>query len=185
MRGVNYTGSSLSLLDTLLAYNFIQSDSLLWRPKMIGIIGMTLGEAISLSHSCYMMGCLPAGACCLDGNKRPRKTKIEVVEDFITFPIPSNVALGGLGCLEWLRTQHWWDFNEMDFLMLITAYGMQGDFIKAERVLSYMNKKGYAPGVVSHTALMEPYGRGGQTNKAEAIFRRMQTSGPEPSALTY
>ncbi|GAB4850706.1 hypothetical protein Ancab_030006 [Ancistrocladus abbreviatus] len=87
--------------------------------------------------------------------------------------------------LEWLRTQHWWDFNEMDFLMLITAYGKQGDFIKAERVLSYMNKKGYAPGVVSHTALMEAYGRGGQTNKAEATFRRMQTSGPEPSALTY
>lgn len=87
--------------------------------------------------------------------------------------------------LEWLRTQHWWHFNEMDFLMLITAHGKQGDFNKAERVLSYMTKKGYASNVISHTALMEAYGRGGQYNKAEAIFRRMQSSGPEPSALTY
>uniref|UniRef100_A0A5B7BD39 Pentatricopeptide repeat-containing protein n=1 Tax=Davidia involucrata TaxID=16924 RepID=A0A5B7BD39_DAVIN len=87
--------------------------------------------------------------------------------------------------LEWLRTQHWWDFNEMDFLMLITAYGKQGDFNKAERVLSYMTKKGFVLNVISYTALMEAYGRGGQYNKAEAIFRRMQSTGPEPSALTY
>ncbi|CAI9089888.1 OLC1v1024539C1 [Oldenlandia corymbosa var. corymbosa] len=87
--------------------------------------------------------------------------------------------------LEWLRVQHWWDFNEMDFLMLITAYGKLGDFVKAERVLSYMNKKGYPPNVISHTALMEAYGKGGQYNKAEAIFRKMQASGPDPSALTY
>nr|DAD33910.1 TPA_asm: hypothetical protein HUJ06_012761 [Nelumbo nucifera] len=87
--------------------------------------------------------------------------------------------------LEWLRTQHWWEFSEMDFLMLITAYGKQGEFNKAERLLSYMNKKGYPPSVISHTALMEAYGRGGQYNKAETMFRRMQTSGPEPSALTY
>ncbi|CAH9072902.1 unnamed protein product [Cuscuta epithymum] len=87
--------------------------------------------------------------------------------------------------LEWLRTQHWWNFNEMDFLMLITAYGKQGDFNKAERVLGYMNKMGYPQSVISHTALMEAYGRGGQISKAEAIFRRMQSSGPEPSALTY
>ncbi|CAI9782300.1 unnamed protein product [Fraxinus pennsylvanica] len=87
--------------------------------------------------------------------------------------------------LEWLRTQHWWDFKEMDFLMLITAYGKQGDFNKAERVLNLMNKKGYPPNVISYTALMEAYGKGGQYNKAEAIFRRMQSSGPEPSAVTY
>ncbi|KAF9620559.1 hypothetical protein IFM89_013224 [Coptis chinensis] len=87
--------------------------------------------------------------------------------------------------LEWLRTQHWWDFNEMDFMMLIIAYGKQGDFNRAERVLGYMNKKGYPPSVISHTALMEAYGKGGQYNKAEAIFRRMQSSGPEPSAFTY
>ncbi|KAG9148892.1 hypothetical protein Leryth_022735 [Lithospermum erythrorhizon] len=87
--------------------------------------------------------------------------------------------------LEWLRTQHWWDFNQMDFLMLITAYGKQGDFNKAEKVLSYMNKKGFPPSVISHTALMEAYGKGCQYNKAEAIFRQMQTSGPEPSAVTY
>ncbi|KAK9083730.1 hypothetical protein Scep_030201 [Stephania cephalantha] len=87
--------------------------------------------------------------------------------------------------LEWLRTQHWWDFNEMDFMMLITAYGKLGDFKRAERVLSYTHKKGYPPCVISQTALMEAYGRGGQYNKAEAVFRRMQSSGPEPSALTY
>lgn len=87
--------------------------------------------------------------------------------------------------LEWLRTQQWWDFNEMDALMLITAYGKQGDFNKAESVLGYMNKKGYPPSVVSHTALMEAYGKGGQYNKAEATFRRMQSSEPEPSAVTY
>ena len=69
--------------------------------------------------------------------------------------------------------------------MLITAYGKQGDFNKAERVFSYINKKGYPPNVISHTALMEAYGKGGQYNKAEAIFRRMQSSGPEPSAVTY
>ncbi|XP_058098398.1 pentatricopeptide repeat-containing protein At3g59040 isoform X2 [Magnolia sinica] len=87
--------------------------------------------------------------------------------------------------LEWLRSQHWWDFKEMDFLMLITAYGKQGDFNKAERVLRYMNKNGYRPSVISHTALMEAYGKAGQYNEAEAIFRRMQSSGPEPSPLTY
>lgn len=69
--------------------------------------------------------------------------------------------------------------------MLITAYGKEGDFNKAERVFSYINKKGYPPSVISHTALMEAYGKGGQCNKAEAIFRRMQSSGPEPSAITY
>ncbi|XP_074264181.1 pentatricopeptide repeat-containing protein At3g59040 [Silene latifolia] len=87
--------------------------------------------------------------------------------------------------LEWLRTQHWWDFNEMDFVMLITAYGKQGNFAKAEKVLCYMNKKGFVPNVVSYTALMEAYGRGGQYSLAESVFRRMQISGPEPSALTY
>ncbi|PPD70052.1 hypothetical protein GOBAR_DD33068 [Gossypium barbadense] len=87
--------------------------------------------------------------------------------------------------LEWLRGQSWWDFSEMDFLMLITAYGKQGDFNKAEKILSFMNKKCFVPSVVSHTALMEAYGKGGRYNNAEAIFRRMQSSGPEPSAVTY
>nr|KJB75395.1 hypothetical protein B456_012G039700 [Gossypium raimondii] len=87
--------------------------------------------------------------------------------------------------LEWLRDQSWWDFSEMDFLMLITAYGKQGDFNKAEKILSFMNKKCFVPSVVSHTALMEAYGKGGRYNNAEAIFRRMQSSGPEPSAVTY
>ncbi|XP_010524118.1 PREDICTED: pentatricopeptide repeat-containing protein At3g59040 isoform X1 [Tarenaya hassleriana] len=87
--------------------------------------------------------------------------------------------------LEWLRTQSWWNFNEMDFLMLITACGKLGDFNGAERVLSTMKKMGYKPNVISYTALMEAYGRGGKYNNAEAIFRRMQSSGPEPSALTY
>ncbi|KAK9667907.1 hypothetical protein RND81_13G019800 [Saponaria officinalis] len=87
--------------------------------------------------------------------------------------------------LEWLRTQQWWDFNEMDFVMLITAYGKQGNYAKAEKVLCYMNKKGFVPNVVSFTALMEAYGKGGQYSIAESVFRRMQISGPEPSALTY
>ncbi|XVE86258.1 hypothetical protein DITRI_Ditri18aG0021000 [Diplodiscus trichospermus] len=87
--------------------------------------------------------------------------------------------------LEWLRAESWWEFSEMDFLMLITAYGKQGDFNKAERILSFMNKRGYVTSVVSHTAVMEAYGKGGRYNNAEAIFRRMQSSGPEPSALTY
>lgn len=69
--------------------------------------------------------------------------------------------------------------------MLITAYGKLGEFNGAERVLGLMNKKGYAPNVVSQTALMEAYGKGGRYNNAEAIFRRMQKFGPEPSALTY
>ncbi|KAG6607993.1 Pentatricopeptide repeat-containing protein [Cucurbita argyrosperma subsp. argyrosperma] len=87
--------------------------------------------------------------------------------------------------LEWLRIQSWWNFSEMDYLMLITAYGKLGEFNRAEKVLNLMNKKGYAPNVISHTALMEAYGRGGRYNNAEAIFRRMQSGGPEPSALTY
>ncbi|WOL03404.1 hypothetical protein Cni_G12124 [Canna indica] len=87
--------------------------------------------------------------------------------------------------LEWLRSQHWWDFGEKDLLMLITAYGKLGDFNKAERVLKYMNKKGYSPSVISHTALMEAYGKAQQYSKAEAIFRRMQSSGPDPSPVTY
>ena len=48
-----------------------------------------------------------------------------------------------------------------------------------------MNKNGYAPNMVSRTALMEAYGKGGRYNNAEAIFRRMQKWGPEPSAFTY
>nr|XP_043611259.1 pentatricopeptide repeat-containing protein At3g59040-like [Erigeron canadensis] len=113
-------------------------------------------------------------------------------------PLPKDLVLGTLvrfkqqkkwnivaEILEWLRTQHWWSFNEMDALMLITAYGKEGDFNRAERVFSYINKKGYPPSVISYTALMEAYGKGGQANKAEAIFRRMQSSGPEPSAVTY
>ncbi|XP_045790093.1 pentatricopeptide repeat-containing protein At3g59040 [Trifolium pratense] len=87
--------------------------------------------------------------------------------------------------LEWLRSQKWWDFGTTDFFMLITAYGKLGDFNGAEKVLGLMNKNGYAPNVVSQTALMEAYGRGGKYNNAEAIFRRMQTFGPEPSAFTY
>ena len=87
--------------------------------------------------------------------------------------------------LEWLRSQHWWSFNEKDYLLLITAYGKLGDFNKAERVLKYMNNNGFAPSVISHTGLMEAYGRSGHYNKAEAVFRRMQSSGPEPSPLTY
>ena len=81
--------------------------------------------------------------------------------------------------------QQWWDFNEMDFRMLMVAYGKEGNFTAAEKILSCMNKKGYAANVVSYTALMEAYGRGGRYNNAEAIFRRMQSSGPEPSAFTY
>ncbi|CAH1435180.1 unnamed protein product [Lactuca virosa] len=121
---------------------------------------------------------------------RTRRTKNQ--------PLPKDLVLGTLvrfkqqkkwnivaEILEWLRTQHWWNFNEMDALMLITAYGKEGDFNKAERVFSYINKKGYPPSVISHTALMEAYGKGGQCNKAEEIFRRMQSSGPEPSAVTY
>lgn len=73
----------------------------------------------------------------------------------------------------------------MDLLMLITAYGKQGEFNRAERVMSFINKKKYAPNVIAYTALMEAYGRGRRYNNAEAIFRRMQSSGPEPSALTY
>ena len=69
--------------------------------------------------------------------------------------------------------------------MLITAYGKLGDFNGAEKVLGLMNKNGYAPNVVSQTALMEAYGKGGRYNNAEAIFRRMQKWGPEPSAFTY
>ncbi|CAO2189481.1 unnamed protein product [Urochloa humidicola] len=113
-------------------------------------------------------------------------------------PLPRDVILGTLvrfkqlkkwnivsEILEWLRTQHWWDFTEMDFLMLVTAYGKLGDFSRAERVLKYMSKKGYHPSVISQTGLMEAYGRGKQYRKAEAVFRRMQTSGPEPSPVTY
>ncbi|EAZ05871.1 hypothetical protein OsI_28108 [Oryza sativa Indica Group] len=113
-------------------------------------------------------------------------------------PLPRDAVLGTLmrfkqlkkwnlvsEILEWLRTQHWWNFSEMDFLMLVTAYGKLGDFSRAERVLKYMNKKGYKPSVISQTALMEAYGRAKQYRKAEAVFRRMQTSGPEPSAVTY
>ncbi|CAO2164122.1 unnamed protein product [Urochloa humidicola] len=113
-------------------------------------------------------------------------------------PLPRDVILGTLvrfkqlkkwnivsEILEWLRTQHWWDFTEMDFLMLVTAYGKLGDFSRAERVLKYMSKKGYRPSVISQTGLMEAYGRGKQYRKAEAVFRRMQTSGPEPSPVTY
>ncbi|KAI3712227.1 hypothetical protein L1987_70778 [Smallanthus sonchifolius] len=47
----------------------------------------------------------------------------------------------------------------MDALMLIPAYGKQGDFNKSEIVFSYLNKKGYPPSVKSLTALIEAYGK--------------------------
>lgn len=113
-------------------------------------------------------------------------------------PLPRDLVLGTLvrfkqlkkwnlvsEILEWLRIQSCWNFNEMDFLMLITAYGKLGDFNRAEKVLNFMNKNGYKPSVISHTALMEAYGRAGRYNNAEGIFRRMQSSGPQPSAVTY
>ncbi|KAG5028780.1 hypothetical protein JHK87_012294 [Glycine soja] len=84
-----------------------------------------------------------------------------------------------------LEDENWWDFGKMDFFMLITTYGKLGDFNGAEKVLGLMNKNGYAPNVVSQTALMEAYGKGGRYNNAEAIFRRMQKWGLEPSAFTY
>lgn len=112
--------------------------------------------------------------------------------------IPKNLVVGTLirfkqlkkwnlvaEILEWLRTQSWWDFGKMDYFMLITAYGKLGDFNGAEKILALMNKNGYAPNVVSQTAVMEAYGKGGRYNNAEAIFRRMQKWGPEPSAVTY
>ncbi|KAL9690643.1 hypothetical protein QQ045_011049 [Rhodiola kirilowii] len=140
-------------------------------------------------------------------NWRKMMTEIEETGSAVTVlrservknqPLPREMVLGTLKrfkqlkkwnlvseVLEWLRTQTWWDFSEMDFLMLVTAYGKLGDFNRAERLLSYMNKKGYAPSVISQTALMEAYGKGRQYSKAEATFRRMQSSGPEPSAITY
>ncbi|KAF3325687.1 pentatricopeptide repeat-containing protein [Carex littledalei] len=121
---------------------------------------------------------------------RKQKNKVEV--------LPRELVLGTLirfkqlkkwdivsEILEWLRTQHWWSFSEMDFLMLITAYGKLASFKKAERLMKYMNKSGFAPSVISHTALMEAYGRAKQYTKAETIFRGMQSVGPSPSPLTY
>ncbi|CAA6671772.1 unnamed protein product [Spirodela intermedia] len=100
-------------------------------------------------------------------------------------PIPRDLVLGTLmrfkqmrkwnlvsEILEWLRSQHWWSFNEMDYLLLITAYGKLGDFNRAERVLKYMNNKGYAPSVISHTAVMEAY--------AEAIFQSLLNDARSP-----
>ncbi|KAM2538560.1 hypothetical protein TB2_023995 [Malus domestica] len=113
--------------------------------------------------------------------------------------VPKDVVLGTLvrfkqlkkwilvsQILEWLQTQNWWDFSKMDFLMLMTAYGKQGHYTRAEKLLRLMNEKGrHSPSVISHTALMEAYGKGRRYNNAEAIFRRMLFSGPEPSAVTY
>jgi pentatricopeptide repeat protein len=48
-----------------------------------------------------------------------------------------------------------------------------------------MSKNGYWPTLISQTALIEAYGRSKQHRKAEAVFHRMQTSGPEPSLITY
>ncbi|KAG2717726.1 hypothetical protein I3760_03G189600 [Carya illinoinensis] len=121
--------------------------------------------------------------------KRERATKQAISRDMVLGTLVRLKQLKKWNLvreiLEWLKSQSWWDFSEMDFLMLITAYGKQGDFNRAEKIFSLMSKKGYAPSVITHTALMEAYGRGGRYNNAEAIFRRMQSSGPEPSALTY
>ncbi|KAG5040260.1 hypothetical protein JHK85_012736 [Glycine max] len=111
-------------------------------------------------------------------NIRPRfemeaKNKVKIEDS--TTESPTSV----------LEDENWWDFGKMDFFMLITTYGKLGDFNGAEKVLGLMNKNGYAPNVVSQTALMEAYGKGGRYNNAEAIFRRMQKWGLEPSAFTY
>ncbi|KAJ8435942.1 hypothetical protein Cgig2_023318 [Carnegiea gigantea] len=105
--------------------------------------------------------------------------------------LPKDLVLGTLVRLKQLK--NWYLISEdttmvefqYDGFCELIAYGKKGDFVKAEKTLSYMNKEGFPPNVVSYTALMEAYGIGGQYNKAEAVFRRMQTSGPEPSAITY
>lgn len=113
-------------------------------------------------------------------------------------PLPRDLVLGTLvrfkqlkrwniiaEIIEWLRCQHWWVFNEMDFNMLISAYGKQGDFERAERASRSMKRCGFSLNVVTYTALIEAYGRAGHYKKAESIFKRMQSSGPEPSVLTF
>ncbi|KAM0849249.1 hypothetical protein ACQ4PT_053855 [Festuca glaucescens] len=113
-------------------------------------------------------------------------------------PVPRDAVLGTLvrfkqlkNCylvseiLEWLRMQHWWDFIQMDFLMIATAYGKFSDFSKAGRVLKYMSKNGYWPTVISQTTLMKAYGKAKHYLKAEAVIHKMQTSSPEPSPITH
>ncbi|KAH9306241.1 hypothetical protein KI387_010645, partial [Taxus chinensis] len=80
--------------------------------------------------------------------------------------------------IEWVRWQHWWDFTEMDFNMLVSAYGKQGEIEKAETTLRSMTKYGFSLDVVSYTALMEAYGKAGHYNRAESIFRRMKIIWP-------
>uniref|UniRef100_A0A0D6R2Y3 Pentacotripeptide-repeat region of PRORP domain-containing protein n=1 Tax=Araucaria cunninghamii TaxID=56994 RepID=A0A0D6R2Y3_ARACU len=87
--------------------------------------------------------------------------------------------------IEWLRSQHWWDFSEMDFNLLVSAYGKQGNVAKAEGTLTSMKKFGFSLNVVNYTALVEAYGKAGDYKRAESIFRRMKSLGPEPSLLTY
>ena len=73
----------------------------------------------------------------------------------------------------------------MDFKMLASAYGKQGNSEKAEGALRSLKKSGLVLDVVSYTALVEAYGRVGDCRRVESIFRQMKSSRPEPSMLTY
>ncbi|TQD77153.1 hypothetical protein C1H46_037317 [Malus baccata] len=122
--------------------------------------------------------------------------------------VPKDVVLGTLvrfkqlkkwilvsQILEWLQTQNWLDFSKMDFLMLMTAYGKQGHYTRAEKLLRLMNEKGrhppsmqragLRPDVVSYALLISAYGKARREEEALALFEEMLDAGVRPTRKAY
>ncbi|CAN1252289.1 Pentatricopeptide repeat-containing protein At3g59040 [Linum perenne] len=98
--------------------------------------------------------------------------------------------------LEWLRSQQWWDFNERDFILLITAYGKQGDFNRAEQILSVMTEEVFESLLNVDKPPLKPdqrlfhlmiymHKKAGNYEQARKLFGIMAERGVPQSTITY
>ncbi|CAI0397717.1 unnamed protein product [Linum tenue] len=98
--------------------------------------------------------------------------------------------------LEWLRSQLWWDFGERDFILLIIAYGKQGDCNRAEKVLSFMTEEVFQSLLDAEKPPLKPdqkmfhmmiymYKKSGNYEQARKLFGIMAERGIPQSTITY
>ena len=87
--------------------------------------------------------------------------------------------------MEWLKQQNWWTFSELDYNLIIAAYGKMGEYEKVKRMMKGMEESGFKPNVASYTSLIEAYGRKKLFSEAEGILDKMMKEGPKPTQVTY
>jgi len=72
---------------------------------------------------------------------------------------------------------------------LVTAFGTDGQWSRAQQVVDWMHSAGIRPNVRTYTALVAALGRGGQWERAQRLLSDMRRGfpwgGAEPNAYTY